>query len=339
MENFNSTSSNMTNSSNLYYLNDNFAYYVIEIAKGLRLYFVPILFVFGLLGNFFFILIFYLSNLKYQASMQYLLGLAIVDNMYLIFSGIVYNFIPIPLGYFVCKIINFFTHLSTFLSSSFVFIFTIERFIVVKYPFRKRFWCTAKGVRQKMLLSTIIGCLIYSLFIIAYYHKSENNICYYYKKYERILFIFVIVDGFVTFLVPVTVILIFNCLIILELLRLLKRNESKFLRRQKSVTVLLFVSSFSFIFFNCPYQIMRSMIMIKHGFLKHEDSLRRHIFLTHLFSFLYIGQYAFNFYLYIAFSGSFQKAVKDLIIRITKKLCTRRIIHRSSYSRVFVLTR
>nr|XP_012217152.1 PREDICTED: FMRFamide receptor-like isoform X2 [Linepithema humile] len=128
--------------------------------------------------------------------------------------------------YWLYFFIDFLNFLSQFFSVWLIVAFTIERYIVTKYPLLRRSWCTVK--RAKIVVITLIGLAtllnILHMFVIPWtmqnvvLKKKRMNIYDIYKHLKlenqtRVRKTRIIIDSITLFTLPALVIVICNTLI------------------------------------------------------------------------------------------------------------------------------
>nr|XP_012218592.1 PREDICTED: kappa-type opioid receptor-like [Linepithema humile] len=198
--------------------------------SNIRRYCLPIFIILGLLGNCLSAIVHFRKKMRSFSSNIYLGILAISDIVHSMISLIdwlhIMDIKPIR-NYLYCLIIflEFLLYFSEFLSVWLIVAFTIERFIVTKYPLLRRSWCTVK--RAKIVVITLMGLailrsilLIFSLYKTMHYelYKRNSNMYNVYKsvilgKQYGFLYTKHIIDSIIIFTLPALVIVICNTLI------------------------------------------------------------------------------------------------------------------------------
>jgi len=194
--------------------------YAIDILfKDIVRYYESIFLPLGLLGNCLSMCVFFGTKMRYSSSSIYLGALAISDTGYLVSTFIgwlnLMHITNIFSGRGFCQFFIYLATLCCFLSVWFVVAFTVERYVAVRWPLRRQSLCTV--VRAKM---TIIGltavaiplCSPVFLFLKSYEIKNLK-ICDLDFDWESWARVYNILDAFITFVVPLTMIVIFNTLI------------------------------------------------------------------------------------------------------------------------------
>ncbi|XP_067208406.1 putative G-protein coupled receptor F59B2.13 [Linepithema humile] len=202
-----------------------------ETFSNLRKYSLPIFIILGLLGNSLSAIVHFRKNMRSFSFNIYLGALAISDNVYLMLLLIDW----ILIFYNIHRNINYWIWFRSFLYfSSFIFeflsvwlivAFTIERYIVTKYPLLRRAWCTVKRAKIVVLMLmglAILRCILYTFVIsedlLQEIFKRKMNIYDVYKyllldKQKNDSLTRRIIDSIIIFTLPALVIVICNTLI------------------------------------------------------------------------------------------------------------------------------
>ncbi|XP_067217162.1 FMRFamide peptide receptor frpr-18-like [Linepithema humile] len=197
---------------------------------NIRKYCLPIFIILGLLGNSLSAIVLFRKKMRSFSFNIYLSVLAMSDIIYSMLSLInwlqIMDIKPIK-NYMYCLIffLHFLLYFSEFLSVWLIVAFTIERFIVTKYPLLRRFWCTVK--RAKIVVITLMGlAILRSILYIFYLYRTmhykmfkRNGNIYDVYKYETFnrqygsILTTRIIDSIIIFILPAVVIVICNTLI------------------------------------------------------------------------------------------------------------------------------
>lgn len=143
-------------------------------------------------------------------------------------------------SYRICLIISFLSHLAELLSALFIVLFTIQRYSAVRHPLQ------AAVQRSSSPIIPLISIFFFSLiFCFALSHWNVYVDCH-----EELKLSWFIADAFLSFVIPFSLILIFNILIInlirhharsplTEPMSFIQyyRTRSKFLRRMSQPTI------------------------------------------------------------------------------------------------------
>ena len=201
-----------------------------RIVHLLDLYLVPIIAVFGILGNLVSFLVFVATYLKHMSSSVYLAGLAISDSVFLFvvlisWSNNIGNKTYHQHGW--CHLFVYLAYVSSFLSVWFVVCFTVERHIAVCFPLKRQTWCTACRARILVITISVLALAIYSFSfwmteVIDYYGQP---FCSVKEKYYQVQATINIVDTLITLIFPTVVIVVCNIRITYALARFFMHNQ------------------------------------------------------------------------------------------------------------------
>ncbi len=137
----------------------------------LNLCLIPLIVFVGAFANGLSVVVFLCTHLREQSSSIYLAFLAIVDSLHLIvlFLGW-FSWIGIFLTYkpVICGLSVYLSYVTSFLSVWFVVAFTVERYIVVLYPFRRVTMCTVNRAKYVILALAIFALLFYSYILVTH---------------------------------------------------------------------------------------------------------------------------------------------------------------------------
>lgn len=240
--------------------------YYMQLAYRFWLFFTPALVLGGTLGNLLSIYVFYKSKLKTHTTSQYLTALAVSDTLFLLqllpawFDAVQETSIFNKEGF--CQLFIYLSYVCSFISSWLVVAFTIERFVAVLRPLRRRRLFTPGRVRW------VIGALVavalafnlpVLLFATAYSNDCEPKVEYYAQAAR-----FNLIDTVLTFSVPLLVIVVLNGWIMGGVLmldrartRLQAAEGVTYPRTQQRVTRMLLTVSTVFVLLNLPAYTMR----------------------------------------------------------------------------------
>nr|XP_012224266.1 PREDICTED: uncharacterized protein LOC105673310 [Linepithema humile] len=142
-------------------------------------YGLPIFIILGLLGNCLSAIVLFRKKMRSFSSNLYLGVLTISDIVYLTTLLIQWlelmDIKPKENDLFWFKIfMNFLSFISEFLSVWLIVAFTIERYIVTKYPLLRRSWCTVK--RAKFVVITLMGIATLRGILYMFFDIIMNDI-------------------------------------------------------------------------------------------------------------------------------------------------------------------
>ncbi|KAL6263177.1 hypothetical protein P5V15_005979 [Pogonomyrmex californicus] len=213
-----------------------------NLLQNIQLYYTPILVVLGSLGNCLSMYAFFGTNLRYSSSSIYLGALAISDSIFLMIVFVVW-LVMVHVNLFnqygFCQCFIYISTISGCLSVWLVVAFTVERYVAVKWPLRRQFLCTVARAKITVMGLTALA-VVYSspvlLFSTVRLEAGTNsNICELDNAWDDWADVYNYFDTIITFAVPLTIIVIFNILIV--------RNIYKFDHVRRTLTIESDVSS------------------------------------------------------------------------------------------------
>ena len=278
----------------------------------------------GIVGNFINVIVMS-RNLRKHSSSVYIFLLAISDSVYLTstFLGDLlrtlkcYFFRETTIDFvshsnFACKLYQYLLELSADYSSMIILCFTIERFAAVYKPMKVKIMCSTNKVKLLcfiLLLVTSISTAPQKFMMIdTYYH-----VCGVGEHWEQIYFVAYLVELTVFRIVPVILIIIFNALIIYQMVRKKVVKSRKTQGRNysgKSITVILILISTSYIVLYLPALI--HLILEKLRYMGIITLSKNEIEISYRYTnMLYTCAFAINFYLYSFGSKLFRQQLKE----------------------------
>lgn len=187
-----------------------------DIARYYEWIFLPL----GLLGNCLSMCVFFGTRLRYSSSSIYLGALAISDTGFLVSAFISWlNAMRITNlfnGRGFCQLFTYLGTLCGFLSVWFVVGFTVERYVAVRWPLRRQSLCTVARAKTTVIVLTALAiplCSPVLLFLKSYEVSKTSRECALDGDWQSWATVYNALDAFVTFVVPLTMIVIFNTLI------------------------------------------------------------------------------------------------------------------------------
>ncbi|KAK7572009.1 hypothetical protein V9T40_014481 [Parthenolecanium corni] len=196
------------------------------ILQYIQLYYTPTLIVLGCIGNVLSVFVFFSTKLRKHSSSYYLSALAFSDTGFLVAQFITWlNLVDIPIfkksGF--CQMAIYSSQVCSFLSVWLVVLFTVERFIAVRYPLHRPVVCTVARAKTFICILTMIALPAYSpYFVMAAPQvkvETANNEtfttegCYLVDKYADMAFYYNHIDVFFTLILPFCIIVTLNTLI------------------------------------------------------------------------------------------------------------------------------
>ncbi|CAF3840481.1 unnamed protein product [Rotaria sordida] len=194
----------------------------LKLVERLTTHITLIVSIIGLIGNICTIIVLNRQTMRKWRSSILLSSLAAVDFLYLliIFLSIIDELTNQTIGLnqslILCQVTVYITHVCSFLSAGFTLSFTLQRFIAVIFPLHAKTIISNRSSITNILVLLIFGCSFYSFsFFVTNVSRGQ---CREDETYP-ILFPLLIVDICLTFVIPFTFIVIFNCAIVYQLQR------------------------------------------------------------------------------------------------------------------------
>lgn len=200
--------------------------------KILHTYYIPLIVVFGFVGNFLSCIVFLSTHLKMRSSSYYLAALAVADFGFLSVVFVVHcsynNVFDIFNTDGWCQ---FFVYLSSVCASLSVWLivaFTVERFIAVQYPLQRPHICTVSRAKAVVITLTVIALLsqIYLFWIAGLINLHEKPECEMIEAYHKFMNVVNFVDTMATLIVPLVLIVTMNTMIARNLIMFRRRLQN-----------------------------------------------------------------------------------------------------------------
>ncbi|XP_025091937.1 nociceptin receptor-like isoform X3 [Pomacea canaliculata] len=305
-------------------------------------YCVPIILVIGLLGNLVSLRVFLSRNMRKLSASTYLAALSTSDITALLFHVLVDwlrwglpslnsdsaapAFLNTP-G--VCHVLFYFSYVSRFLSAWFIVTFTVERYIGVCHPLRRKDICGSRAA-HKVISSLVIIALVVMLYkpiltsarVVRTQHEELTR-CFPDPQRPMLVFTLDSIYGLSITVLPFVLISVLNALIIQKLLRRYHRHRQCHVVTEESIirmefTVILLVVSFVFIILNLPFCIVwckrfllsRLHVRASEDALYDFDNLEGVLLLTRVVFYI---NYCVNFFLYSVTGAYFRHELKILV--------------------------
>ena len=328
--------------------------------NGLDMFLVPILITMGVIGNTLSFITFTFSTLKSLSSSVYLAALAIADIGFLlcVLASWITNFnvnLYHQPGW--CQAFVYLTYVFSFLSVWYVVGFTVERYIAVRFPFKRGDMCTVRRARIVVVSLALFAIVAYNFAIWtsgSFVMPSSSPIagqrlCYPIDSWRNFLKFSSNIDSIITLLIPFIVIAVLNVHIIYVITHYRHQANHFMLHRVRSsnaptqsttfanstnvkVTRMLLVVSFTFLILNVPGHVIRIYVFVKSfNNPNYMPSALYYEFQRLWLYFSYIN-YSVNFFLYSLCGKNFRMGLKSLLgqLRHKRVISTSRLTFRWS---------
>ncbi|GFR93816.1 C-C chemokine receptor type 1 [Elysia marginata] len=314
--------------------------HMVSVSLTFYSYVTPVVLAVGLGGNLLSLIVFLSRNMRKLSASTYLAALSVSDICALIFYVLtdwlrrgLPQYPGSPQSSFLedegpCQIITYLGYVSRFISAWIIATFTMERYIGVCHPLRRKDICGSKSAQK-----VIVSLLVIAFIVLAYkplltsrqVHKLQNRTVARCTPDPAHAFLSYVLDSSFALsitLVPFLIITILNSLIIRRLQRRKVRNLARCIVTEESIirmefTVILLVVSFVFIALNLPYFILWSKRFLQtfYGTTLSDagpywfDQAEAELLFTRVIFYL---NYCVNFFLYSVTGAYFRKELKML---------------------------
>lgn len=326
---------------------------IVTSSLVLYTYSVPAILTVGILGNLVSLRVFLSRSMRKLSASTYLAALSTSDILALIFYVLVEwlrwglpqlnhgQQLDVLNSAGVCQVLFYFSYVSRFLSAWFIVTFTVERYIGVCHPLKRKDICGSRSA-QKVLTSLALVALIVMLFkpILTSSREvrtmnSSVRRCLPDPQRPMLSFVLDSLYGLSITILPFLIISVLNALIIRKLLHRYRRHRKCNIVTEESIirmefTVILLVVSFVFIALNLPYCFVwcKRFLMSRQdlhqrpggeeggggsstGDMGHDfDNYEGVLMITRV---VFYMNYCVNFFLYSVTGAYFRKELKILV--------------------------
>ncbi|XP_052762219.1 thyrotropin-releasing hormone receptor-like [Mya arenaria] len=285
-------------------------------------YFTPIIFAIGVVGNIISLIVFLSKNMRKLSASMYLAALSTSDLLALLFyvlpEWLKHGFSLVPghqQALFLqqngtCQGLLYLQYIARFLCSWFVVFFTIERFIGVCFPLRRKDICDPKSASRVILGAIVVassGCVFKPILSGTFIAKNGDPVCTSNRDHQYLSFILDSIFGVTITFIPFVLITILNLLIIRKLVLRNKRHRKIRIVTEESIirlefTFILLAISICFVSLNLPYFAV---------WCKRYWKIKQILYITR--TIFYIN-YCINFFLYSVTGAYFRKELRHLFL-------------------------
>ncbi|CAH1776164.1 unnamed protein product [Owenia fusiformis] len=338
---------------------------VLKIGRLFYSYMTPVIILIGLVGNSLSLKVFTSSRMRKQSSSFYLSSLSASDLMILlfyVFPSWLKEAIPFILsnrhtstdilGYEgVCHTFVYLAYVFRFISVWLITIFTIERYIGICHPLRRREICT-RACAKRGIVSLVLASLTLFLvkpFISGIFETvpgSGVRKCTSNPRFKYPSFVFDSSFAVLTTLVPFIVIVCLNTVIVKKVLQHKRQQKIDGIKKENTIkiefTFILLAISTCFITLNLPYFVTWCRKFELSEFISKEtfslitklDTYKRIQGMVLITQTIFYMNYCANFFLYSLTGRYFRRELRNLFLSLRRSPSTRRS-SRSSYTHTF----
>ncbi|XP_071143983.1 probable G-protein coupled receptor 139 [Mytilus edulis] len=294
-------------------------------------YITPIIFIIGVVGNTLSLLVFLTRNMRRLPASLYLAAISCADLMALL-SYVLIEWLrrglPTAFGSSAplflerdgtCHVILFLIYNFRFLSSWLVVCFTVERYIGVCHPLKRRRNISDTSSSRRVIAVVIVISVCVALF--RPWLNKEINIgpnkvpwCVRRNEYRLVSFVYDCIFCVSITFIPFFIITCLNALIIRKLIRRNKHHRRNRIISEESIirlefTLILIAVSVCFVVFNTPYAVLWLTHFINSG-ARHMDIgavLSKSQNILYFTKTVYFMNYSVHFFLYSITGAYFRK--------------------------------
>ena len=325
------------------------------------LYFVPVISIVGMCGNFICFLVFMATDLRKLSSSVYLAALSVCDTVFLfttLCSWLDNVRVDIYHRHGWCQVLTYLGFVTSFLDVWYIVSFTIERYFVICYPLKRQTLCTTKRAKIVVSCLAIFGCTIFTfaLWTSEVGTLYQRPFCSPKPEYFRLVLALTNVDTLITLIIPTILIVTCNIRITYAVTQFFRthinvrntrinievdqsdfknqttsydpysrayQTSNVYNRLQMKVTKMLLLVSTAFLVCHIPSHSMRVYGFIM-ALLSTETYLPSHrtLLIQKFFQFFYLMNFGINVFLYSLSGKTFRRAMAQLF-RIIRNSVTR----------------
>uniref|UniRef100_A0A5S6R349 G_PROTEIN_RECEP_F1_2 domain-containing protein n=1 Tax=Trichuris muris TaxID=70415 RepID=A0A5S6R349_TRIMR len=328
---------------------------LVSILRKVNFWYLIVLIVIGLLGNSLSIATICRSKLKRISSNHFLIALTCSDSVFLLSLLLIWLSkcgLPVYHREGPCQLVLFCLNCSSWLSSWYFMVLTIERYFVVYFPLSQAARCTI-GRTRRIICMAIPMPLLFNVWVFVATGVTDSGFCDTKKSYYHTAMILNWLDTLLSFVLPALVVITCNIAICVRLFSRrdvfatlqggsaertrdgaapLMRCHNPTQKRQtqeRKVTQSLVTLSFIFVALNVPsYALrLRDYILVATDRIPQEQDFVD-IILENVFNLIYYSNFAINFFLYCLTSRNFRNTVVALWRQEVKSMTAPKMLYR-----------
>ena len=296
-----------------------------QFTKGLYVYGIPIICIFGIVGNILSFKVFVFTSFGKYSSSIYIAALSLSDTVFLwslLLSWLGNGRIGVYYGHYPvwCHLMIYVTYVCSFLSVWYVVLIMVDRYIVVCHSLHVPNWCSKTRARVATGTVSMFGILLYAHTFFTADVMGKNCSIQPKPFMIQIVSIVIYVDTAITFVIPFAIIFILNIIVLYSIrtfrteqsIKLKDRNSSKaskapanvLSKAQYRITRTFILVALMLLVTNVPSHGIRFYIIIK-SLIQEENSVLAQA--QHICQIVYYTNFATNFLLYSVSSRLFRK--------------------------------
>ncbi|XP_046362990.1 thyrotropin-releasing hormone receptor-like isoform X2 [Haliotis rufescens] len=310
----------------------------ITYSQAFYSYFTPVILIIGLTGNILSLRVFVSRNMRKLSASTYLAALSTSDIMALVFYVLV-DWLRRGLPFFsgnhepvflethgVCQIALYLSYVCRFLSAWFIVTFTVERYIGVCHPLRRKDICGSRCAQKVIGSLVVIGmCLMmYKPILSGVYTLKPTNVqrCTADPNLKFVSFTLDSIFAVSITLVPFMIITVLNTMIIRKLYMRYRRHKQCNVITEESIirlefTIILLVVSFVFIMLNLPFFcVWCKQFLLSASEVVIFPGLQGSLLITRV---IFYMNYCINFFLYSITGAYFRQELRMLFVYRNKR--------------------
>ncbi|OWF41425.1 P2Y purinoceptor 14-like [Mizuhopecten yessoensis] len=316
----------------------------------LRQYTLPVIGLFGIIGNVLSASIFLGSKHRNTSCSLYLAARSIADTGFIVTLFIAWlDFVDVRIFHVegVCQITVFVSYVSSFMSVSFVVCITFENYIRICKPMKVNTFCTTKVAKRMIGFLFVMGIVGYNFPLwatrVRMFHGKHY--CLTLPQYRTFEVGLTYADTILTLMIPFIIIITLLFLIIcaameaskrqLRLRRLQSTERTRSSNNPQDVVKRLLTSvSVAFLVLQTPSHVIRIKVIIEHIIGEYYTTTQTDRRLQYVFLTMYYLNFSINFVLYLVCCKTFRKEFVSTLA-LGCKCCMRRALVQRNNNEVY----
>ncbi|XP_061162897.1 growth hormone secretagogue receptor type 1-like [Saccostrea echinata] len=319
-------------------------YTTFRISKLILLYVSPFILFFGVFGNLLSFIV--LQHQRKKVSTYFYLSILSIVDLGVLLTGLtriwgeqltgkdIQDFSDLT-----CKLSIFFGHLFSYASVWIIIAVTVERFVVVKYPFRNLSKCRMRKAKISCAIIFTVICIINVHFLVLAEIQVKNGVpkCAIIPSSSALMHdIWPWIDAAVYSFLPFSILVVLNSVIVHSICKAKKRrirmmsfnrrsvespSISKFSKENRKTTVMLLALSCAFLLTTLPMNVAIIISSFWNNSVNRtfEELAKLHLVKAIAEMLMYIN-HSINFLFYCALGEKFRRAM----FKIVRIMCKRR---------------